>query len=312
MKNSLTVMWAALASGSALLGSTAAQSGIAQKRTIHVASNAYSWQVYLAREGRDFQGDLASGLRMVRESGSDGLEPLLTSVEDAKRMGEALRSQGLEMRSAYVNTTLHTEQAVGQSIRDVLAIAQEARKHGTRIIVTNPVPVQWGGSEDKSDAQLRVQADALNTLGRELRGLGMTLAYHNHDSELRQAARELHHMMVGTDPRAVKLCLDAHWIYRGAGNSQVALQDFVTLYGKRIIEVHVRQSSGGTWSETFGVGDIDYERLVALLRGLRLRPHIVVEQAVEAGTPHTMDALAAMRLSIERVRTLFTVTSDGQ
>ena len=271
----------------------------------HVASNAYSWYTYFSREGRDFHRDLNASLKAVRQSGSDGLEPLLETAEDAKRMGEALRSNGLEMRSAYVNTTLHREDAVGPSIRSVMEIAREARKYGTRIIVTNPVPLRWGGMEDKSDSELRTQARALNDLGRELKTLGMVLAYHNHDSELRQAARELHHMMVGTDPKYVKLCLDVHWIYRGSGNSEVALRDFVRLYVRRIVEVHVRQSQGGTWSEVFGGGDIDSIPIVETLKAARVRAHIVVEQAVEAGTPHTMDAETAMRRSIEQVRSLF-------
>ena len=38
----------------------------------------------------------------------------------------------------------------------------------------------------ENDAQLKVQAKALNTLGEELRKSGMTLAYHTHDAEMRQ------------------------------------------------------------------------------------------------------------------------------
>ena len=69
------------------------------------------------------------------------------------------------------------------------------------------------------------QAEALDKLGARLKQMRLILAYHNHDAELRNAAREFHHMMLGTDPALVTLCLDAHWIYRGAGNSAVALFD---------------------------------------------------------------------------------------
>ncbi|OHB77560.1 MAG: hypothetical protein A2Z25_14480 [Planctomycetes bacterium RBG_16_55_9] len=64
--------------------------------------------------------------------------------------------------------------------------------------VTNPSPIRWGGPENKDDVQLRVQAAALEKLGRELRAIGLILSYHNHDIELRNAAREFHHMMVGS------------------------------------------------------------------------------------------------------------------
>jgi inosose dehydratase len=118
--------------------------------------------------------------------------------------------------------------------------AERAKAAGAQIVVTNPNPIRWGGSEDKSDAQLRTQAAALDRLGQQLAQRGMTLAYHNHDAELRNAAREFHHMLVGTGPRFVTLCLDAHWIYRGAGNSSVALFDVVKRYGPRVRELHLQ------------------------------------------------------------------------
>lgn len=279
---------------------------------VHVASNAYSWQVYCAREGRTFRMDQAADLAALKAAGYDGLEPILESPEDADRVGGALKAAGLAMRSAYVNTTLHRQDEVEKSVGRVLAIADRARRFGTRIIVTNPNPIEWGGTQDKSDAELEIQAQALNRLGKALLEQGVTLAYHNHDIELRQAARELHHMLAGTDPRYVRLCLDAHWIYRGSGNSQIALFDIVRLYGSRIVEVHVRQSSGGVWSEVFGDGDLDYVRLAKELKRARIRPHVVLEQAVEEGTPRTMDAQRAMSLSAMRVRALFDGIGQAQ
>jgi inosose dehydratase len=133
----------------------------------------------------------------------------------------------------------------------------------------------------------------------------MKLAYHNHDIELRNAAREFHHMMAGTDPRHVSLCLDAHWVYRGAGNSQVALLDVVKLYGARVSELHLRQSRGGVWSETLDDGDIDYTALAQALAHARVRPHLVLEIAVEKGTPKTLSPLEAHRRSVDYARRVF-------
>ena len=115
--------------------------------------------------------------------------------------------------------------------------------------MTNPSPIRWGGPQSKTDDQLKLQARLLSQLGARLSDLGLVLAYHNHDAELRHAAREFHHMMLGTDPSTVTLCLDAHWIYRGSGNSSVALFDVLKLYGPRISELHLRQSRDGVWTE---------------------------------------------------------------
>ena len=272
----------------------------------HFACNQYTWTVYFRREGRDFSDDLDANLAEVAASGLDGFEPNATSPEEIDRMAPLLEKHGLAMRSVYVNSTLHKEDEAEASIADVLAIAERAKQAGTEIIVTNPSPIQWGGAENKTDAELRVQAAALDRLGAALADRGLTLAYHMHDPEFRAGAREFHHMLVGTDPAHVTFCCDAHWAYRGAGNSEVALFDILKLYGDRITELHVRQSDGGTWTEVLGPGDIDYEAFVAKLVEMDVRPLVVLEQAVEEGTPHTMDALAAHRQSLDYLREVFT------
>lgn len=273
---------------------------------LHLSSNQYTWSVYFARDGRRFGQELDAHLAEVARCGLDGLEPTAGSPEAARRMGDGLRKAGLAMRSLYVNSTLHEQERADQSIEQILAIARVAAGYGCRIIVTNPNPIRWGGTETKDDRQLRTQARALNRLGTELNDLGLKLAYHNHDIELRHAAREFHHMMVGTDPRFVHLCLDAHWIYRGAGNSAVALFDVVELYGDRVAELHVRQSHHGVWSEVFTArDDIDYPRLVAALVRKGVQPLVVLEQAVESGTPKTMRAAEALSRSAEEARRAF-------
>ena len=291
----------ALALSPALVGSVAG----ARSGDLHVACNSYSWTVFYQREGRDFNQSLDAGLADVAASGLDGFEPGVGNAAEIDRLAPLLKKHGLQMRSLYVNSVLHESDKAEASITDVLAVARKAKSVGTRIIVTNPSPLQWGGGENKSDAQLKTQAAALNELGAKLKGLGLILAYHNHDIELRHAAREFHHMMLGTDPANVTLCLDAHWVYRGSGNSQVALFDIIKLYGRRITELHLRQSREGVWSETFAEGDIDYRALADSLRRLGIRPLMVLEQAVETGTPDTMKSTEAFRKSTQYVRRLF-------
>ena len=122
---------------------------------------------------------------------------------------------------------------------------------------------------------------------------GLTLAYHNHDAEMRKSAREFHHMMLGTDAKNVSLCLDSHWVFRGSGDSQVCLFDIVKLYADRVVELHLRQSQRGVWTEAFGPGDIDYARLVKMLLERKVRPHVVLEQAVEAKSAKTLGPVEA-------------------
>ena len=296
----------AIAGGAIVMGTKVV--GAAQRRQagkLHLACNQYPWTVFYQRDNRNFNNELDKGLAEVAASGMDGYEPLANNPQEVDRLGPLLKKHNLQMRSLYVNSVLHERDKADKSIESVFVIAEKAKDIGTKIIVTNPSPIQWGGPQNKNDAQLKVQAAALEKLGRRLKAMGLMLSYHNHDIELRNAAREFHHMMLGTDPAYVTLCLDAHWIYRGAGNSAVALFDVLKLYGPRITELHLRQSKDNIWTETLGEGDIDYPALAKYLLDIGIKPHIVLEQAVEAGSPKTMTPLEAFKQSSQYGRRVF-------
>ncbi|GAB5405260.1 MAG: hypothetical protein Aurels2KO_34910 [Aureliella sp.] len=270
--------------------------------TSHIATNTYPWLTFARRAEREFALHSEQLLRDIAQAGITGYEPIINTPQEFSGLAARLETHGLLMKSIYVNSVLHDTETEDESSANVLRIATEAKKLGTKIVVTNPSPIRWGGPEDKSDEQLLLQAKSLDALGAELRKIGVTLAYHNHDAELRQGAREFHHMLTATDPENVKFCLDAHWIYRGCGNSEVAVFDALSLYCDRIVELHLRQSSGGTWTEAFSMqGDVDYERLFEFLDKKKIAPHLCLEQAVESASPNTMTALAAHRKGNENL-----------
>jgi len=293
------------AGAAALAGPALSSAGEPQ---LEISTNTYPWGTFAARDGRPFDPRSDETLDAIAAAGLTGYEPALTDVTELDGLGPRLQARGLRMPSLYASSTLHDEALTQASIENVLRIARRAATMGTRIIVTNPTPIRWGGPENKTDAQIRWQAGALDMLGRRVRALGLTLAYHNHDSELRLGGREFHHMLTATDPAHVKFCLDVHWVFRGCGDSQVAIFDVLEHYGERIVELHLRQSKDGVWTETFGAGgDIDYPRLAVWLRRHRIRPLLTLEQAVEAKSPRTTDAITAHRAGVRDVRALFTL-----
>jgi inosose dehydratase len=271
-----------------------------------ISTNTYPWTTFAKREKQPFVLHSDDCLRLIASTGIEGYEPIISHADEFAGLAARLKAHKLRMPSIYVNSKLHDAAAAQASIEEVLAIAQQAVELGVKTIVTNPAPIRWGGREDKSDKQLAQQAQALDSLGAKLRSLGAELAYHNHDSELRQGAREFHHMLTATNPDHVKFCLDAHWIFRGCGDSQLAVFDVVKNYGTRIVELHLRQSSAGKWNETFTAeGDIDYSKLRDWLQQHQLNPRVVLEQAIEAGSPQTMSAVEAHRLSLKNAQELF-------
>lgn len=264
----------------------------------HIATNTYPWRTFAKRAGHSYERHTDQLLGQIAGTGMHGYEPIIESALELKGLGSRLNRFGLEMRSIYVNSVLHDASRVDHSIDSVIEIANAAKELGTRIVVTNPSPIRWGGEEDKTDAQLRLQSRSLDRLGAELRKIGITLAYHNHDAELRQGGREFHHMLKATDPENVKFCLDAHWVFRGCGDSEVAVFDALAHYQDRVVELHLRQSSQGVWKESFSLtGDIDYNRLLEILAAKQIAPHLVLEQAVEERSPHELTAAEAHRQS---------------
>ena len=274
----------------------------ATESDVHIATNTYPWATFANRAKSTLKLHSDELLGDIASTGIRGYEPSVQNVAEFEGLQSRLNQHGLEMRSVYVNSVLHDPEQSSASIDQVLALADAAKGVGTTIIVTNPAPIRWGGDEDKTEEQLKHQAVSLNRLGQLLRQQGLTLAYHNHDSELRQGAREFHHMLTATDPDNVRFCLDAHWIYRGCGNSQVALFDAIEHYKDRIVELHLRQSRDGIWTESFTAdGDIDYRRLFQIVRSGPTLPHLVLEQAVEPGSPETMNVVDAHRASFRNL-----------
>jgi inosose dehydratase len=271
-----------------------------------ISTNSYPWGTFAKRTGEKFELHSDDLLKKIASTGIAGYEPNIGKPAEFDGLADRLAANGLRMPSIYVNSHLHEESKVKESLASVLAIAKRAKELGVKTIVTNPSPIRWGGSEDKTESQLLGQAKALDALGAELRKTGIALAYHNHDSELRVGAREFHHMLTATDPQNVSFCLDAHWIFRGCGDSQLALFDAIQHYGSRVVELHLRQSTKGKWDEVFAAkGDIDYGRLIEWLKARRLAPLIVLEQAVEQGSPNVLDVVAAHRVSLKNAREAF-------
>ncbi len=274
-------------------------------KALPISSNQYAWITFYNRDKRDWNADLDASLAEYVKSGLTAYEPSFSNVEEVKRLAPLLKKHNLTMPSAYVGSVLHDATEGKRSIETALAIAEAAQPLGLKILVSNPSPLKWGSSDIKNDSQLIEQAKNLEFLGSELRKRGVTLAYHTHDVELRAGAREFHHMLQNTDPKNVGFCLDVHWVYRGAGNSQVALFDVVKMYGKRVVELHIRQSVGNVWGETFSEGDINYPRLVRELQALKVKPLLVLEQCLESQSPNTVKAVEAHQRDLAYAKQVF-------
>jgi inosose dehydratase len=267
-----------------------------------VGVQSYTWTQIYQEQKKQFQDHLDEVFGFIKDAGYDAWEGTPSSKLDAQKQKSLLDKHGLAAPSAYLPTMLHMPDWEKQ-VDSTVQRASYAQILGATVIVTNPSPTK----ELKTDEQLKRQAEALNVLGGKLASEGLKLLYHFHAPEMRAAAREVHHMMLGTDPGHMGLCLDVHWAYRGAENSQVALYDLVTLYARRIGELHLRQSKDGVWTEVFEDGDIDYRPLAELLKHLDFSGPLMLEQCVEEGTPRTMSGMERQKKGREYIKQIFGV-----
>lgn len=275
----------------------------AAESKLHIACNQFCWINMYRRRGKDFNSQLDAGFADVKRSGMDGVEAMLGTVAAAEQIVPLLNKQGLGMRSFYTGATMHEAESVTASIDRVVATTARAKQLiDVKIVVVNPTPLH---GQAKTDDQLATQADGMNRLGRKLAAMGVTLAYHFHAPAWQDEGREFYHVLNNTAPEAMGLCLDTHWVFRGAGDNVQKVYEVVKQYGSRVAELHLRQSKAGIWTEAMSDGDIDYRKVAASLLSQGVRPLLVLEQAVEKGTPDTMDAVESHRRSREYVQEVF-------
>ncbi|MCP9769612.1 sugar phosphate isomerase/epimerase [Lacihabitans sp. LS3-19] len=271
-----------------------------------ISSNSYNWGTFYDREGKNWGANLEADMAEYAKTGLQAYEPSLSNANEARKLIEVLKKFKIKMPSVYIGSVLHEEKEIQKSVKNIQEIAEVVKRYGTKIIVTNPNPINWGSDKLKSDEQLILQAKTLDKIGKSLKLDGIKLAYHTHDVELKAGAREFHHMLQNTSPENLFFCMDVHWIYRGSQNSQLAVFDVIKMYGNRIVELHIRQSRGYVWQEIFSPdADINYNQVVRELLNKKVKPHLVIEQCLEKGSPNTMNAVAAHKMDLKEVQNTF-------
>ncbi len=260
---------------------------------------AYIFQQYAKRKGKTLQDVLPEVIPMARETGFHNVElnAEFLTPELSRQTLELVRSNGLRMPSVYSGGPLHDERAEG-TIAKALTTGRSCQPFGCQAVVCNADPK--GEGIRKTDRELERQASVMNRMGRELAASGLQLRVHNHTPEMLDNAREWRSTLRGTDPQYVTLCLDLDWVRQGDQDALGLLKEA----GKRVSEIHVRNSRDKLWLEAFEPGDIDYTAIAGYLKSAGLKPLIAVELAYREKTAVTRplaDDLRASRLYAEQV-----------
>lgn len=274
---------------------------------MHIGGGAFRWIQFYRLQNLSLDDHIEEATETAARAGVQAWEPFApTSEAQTRRLQNALQASGLRCESAYVNARLHDGNSQ-DGVENAVSQARFAKELGADLLCVNPEPIAWHTPDDKSDEQLRTQAQALHRLGERLGDLNMGLAYHIHAPELRSGGREFHAMLALVPPDLLGFCFDTHWVYRGCGNSSVAVETVLRLYSSRIRSFHLRQSHGGVWSSHLEAGDLDYGPVAEWVRKGFWGP-MVIEHGDEPGSPQ-IKTLAEMeqahRQSVNWVRETF-------
>lgn len=241
----------------------------------------YIFQQYAARQKKSLSAVLEEAINMSRLAGFVNIElnQGFFAPELRDRLVKAVRANQLRMPSVYVGGAMHTPDAAAKTTDDVMTIAEICKEFGCAAIVNNPSPKPQGA--EKTDDELRVQGEELNRLGEQLRSKGFELRIHNHTPEMVSNAREFRSTLKSTDPKLVSICLDIDWVYQGGMDPLALLREAAS----RVTEIHVRSSKDKLWLESFEKnGDVDYRKVAATMKELKITPLVVVELAYRDNT----------------------------
>jgi inosose dehydratase len=261
---------------------------------------AYIFQQYASRQKKPLAGVIDEVFPFAREAGFGNIElnQEFFSADLRRRVLELLRSNHLAMPSVYVGGTLHEPKLADAAIHRALEIAEICRPFGCQAVVTNPSPKPGGASKDENE--LRIETESLNRMGQALREKGFQLRVHHHTPEMMNNAREWRYILDNTNPKYASLCIDIDWVHQGGQDPLALLREA----GKRVSEIHVRNSKNKLWLEAVEDGDVDYRQIAAYFEEAAIYPLIVVELAYRENTVVTRplaEDLKRSRAYTERV-----------
>lgn len=262
----------------------------------------YWFSQLAAREKKPFDDMLPEYLAMIAEAGFSAIETNLSycaTDESTQAFADRLKAAGLGLVGLYSGGAFHHAEGASAAVRTILGQSSRAKAIGCPGINCNPDPI----GREKTDAELRNQASALNDVGAALAEMGLFLGVHTHAPEMSHNAREFRHNLEATNAAVVGLCADFHWMYRGGGDPYALTKQ----YASRIVSTHLRNSVEAVWAESFCAGDLDYSRLRDLLAEVGYGGPLTVEIAWEERTSVTRLPLETLKISRAYLRELFGV-----
>jgi inosose dehydratase len=265
------------------LSSAAALPALAAKPAYRprIGAALYVWTQQFAREKKTLAQGMEEAFPAIARAGYRRVELMsqFWAPDLRDRTKTLLKACKIVAVSVYNGGLVHTSDGAEKTIAQTLEFAEIAQAAGARTVSFNASPTR----EPKTDAELVIEAKALDRLGARLRERKMQLLIHQHAPEMRDSAREWRYILRHTDPKLVGFCLDLDWVKRGGQDPLTLLKEAAPRLGS----MHLRSARQGVWMEEFGDGDVDHREVAAYLRQTGFTGDMFVELAWEKATAIT-------------------------
>lgn len=276
-------------------------------------------------------GDLLPYARVLDEMAAAGyagteLGPPDYLPLDPRALEGELRSRALALVGAFCPVPLHDRSRFADAVRTAAATAALLRDtgHGTLVLaaegddrrgaIAGRVPAD--GSASLGAAAWREACELVQLIARDALAQGVQTAFHPHAASYVESPAEIEHLLAGTAPDLVGLCLDTGHVAYGGGDPAALARD----HAARVRHVHLKdvrnavlgkaRDAGLAFAEAvgrgvfapLGDGDLDLPGTLQALRAAGYDGWLVVEQDVRLGLTPGADPLNDARRSREFIR----------
>jgi inosose dehydratase len=262
---------------------------LAAKPSIRVGAQTNAWPI----DPKNFD-TLLTVLSEIKHLGFEGFETGYLNVrgqfEKPNPAYDRIHKIGLRFLGVHIFLKTYDPQTAIAPWALIQQIADGARAlDADRVILS--------GASTVHPLALKAKADALTRAAKYCKGLGLSLAYHNHDVEFQQQQQgaQIEGLLTQTDPN-VHFVLDAGHAIQGGAD----VAAFFSRNWKRIDAIHLRDTKAGQ-EVPLGQGDIDYTPLAKAIQSTAWKGWLVTEEERLNGDKPGAEAIRPAREAIRKV-----------
>jgi inosose dehydratase len=219
---------------------------------------------------------LLSVLAKIGELGFAGFETGFRNLQSqADHPGSArqqIESSGLQFFGVHIFLLRYDEQAHIAPAELYERVAETGAALGAQRLILSGAPASI-------DQELARKVEGLHNAGKAAKKLGLKLAYHNHDKEFQNGAREMQRLLQATDPDLVSFLIDAGHAFQGGADVPAFIEQN---YG-RITGLHLRDFHDGK-QVPLGSGDFPLAQVAAVLKKTNWQGWVLAEEEREDGS----------------------------